>query len=216
VSTTVNGLALYVSAPVASFRVPYAREYLETFACVPPSTVFGALLSAVGEAERLRHGGAELALAMIGQPRRSLVLRTTWRIKDRKEPPGTGNNMKPDFQEILTHVKVAIWLRPGAEEARPSLAERVGAALASPKTVERFGALSLGESTHLIDELRLLHPQDADEADFLVPDAQGDLTLPLWPDHVGTAATRWAQVRLERRPLIAVSIDDCWMTVAPR
>ena len=41
----MDPLALYLSAPVASFRVPQAREYLETFPCPPPATVYGALLS---------------------------------------------------------------------------------------------------------------------------------------------------------------------------
>src|SRR6202044_1447868 len=40
---------VFVSAPVASFRVPQAREYWETLPCPPPATVYGMLLSAVGE-----------------------------------------------------------------------------------------------------------------------------------------------------------------------
>jgi hypothetical protein len=41
--------------------------------------------------------------------------------------------------------------REPAKTARPSLAERVAAALHKPRDVARFGGLALGESTHLVD-----------------------------------------------------------------
>lgn len=208
-------LSLFCTAPVASFRVPQAREYLETLPCPPPSTVYGALLSLVGEMQRGRHAGALITLALLGSPERSVVLRTVWRVKDLGLPPGSAANKRPDFQELLSDVRLAVWLRDGTDEQRPTLAERVAAAIAAPASVRRFGGLALGESTHLIDELRLLRPADGERGRFLVPDAAGPLTLPLWPDHVGSAGTTWLQCRLEERSILDEPLDDCWITVAP-
>ena len=54
----------------------------------------------------------------------------------------------------------------------------------------------MGESTHLVDELRALGRADHGEGRLLVGDVEGDLPLPVWPDHVGAAGTRWEQYRL--------------------
>src|SRR3990172_4206493 len=108
-------LALYVSVPIAAFRAPYAREYLETLPCPPPATVYGMLLSLVGEEHRRAHIGAELAVALLSQPALSTVLRTSWRLKT-AGPPGLGANKRPDYQELLTGVRLAVWVRPGGSE----------------------------------------------------------------------------------------------------
>lgn len=190
-------LGLYLSVPVAGFRAPHAREYFETLPVPPPSTLYGMLLSLVGEEERASHEGAELAMAMLSEPPVSVVLRTTWRIKDKKLGPGLGNNRRPDFQELLTDVRLAVWLRPGrGEAATPSLYQRVTEVLANPAASRRFGALALGESTHLVDELRPLRAGDLAGAKPLVADPDGDLSLTLWPNHVGSKGTAWGQYRL--------------------
>ena len=190
-------LALYVSVPVASFRVPQAREYFETLPCPPPSTVYGMLLSLVGEPDRLSHEGAEVALALLSVPERCLVLRTLWRVKNTKAGPGIGENKRPDFQELLTGIRLAVWVRQGTREvATPRLAERLRDALIRPTGTRRFGGLSCGESTHLVDEVRPLRQGDATSGQLLIRDLQGDLALPVWPDHVGSAGTRWEQYRL--------------------
>lgn len=209
-------VGLFISAPIAAFRVPQAREYLESFQCPPPATVYGALLSLVGETARLAHVGAELAIAQLSHPARSVVLRTLWRVKDRQTSPGTNENKRPDFQELLSDVRLAVWVRWGeAETTFPSLAERVAAALANPRAVARFGGLALGESTHLVDEVRVLRNDDGESAVFLVPALDGPLTLPLWPDHVGSARTRWMQCRQVDRRLSGAPGEDCWITIAP-
>lgn len=190
-------IGLYLSVPVAGFRVPHAREYLETLPLPPPSTLYGMLLSLVGEEDRHKHEGAELALAMLSESPVSVVLRTTWRIKYKKLGPGLGNNRRPDFQELLTGLRLALWLRLGEEErGASSLYQRVGEVLADPTASRRFGALALGESTHLVDELRPLRPGDLAGARPLVADPDGDLTLTLWPNHVGSKGTAWGQFRL--------------------
>lgn len=207
-------LGLYLSVPVAGFRAPHAREYFETLPAPPPSTLYGMLLSLVGEERRLRHEGAELALAMLSEPPVSVVLRTTWRIKDKKQGPGLGNNRRPDFQELLTAVRLALWVRPGRDESSiPSLCDRVAEALANPASIRRFGALALGESTHLVDELRPLRAGDLDGARPLVADPDGDLSLTLWPNHVGSRGTVWGQYRLADAMMGQTPPEEGWIAV---
>lgn len=209
-----KAVGLYLSVPVAGFRAPHAREYFETLPVPPPSTVYGMLLSLVGEEERARHEGAELAMAMLSEPSVSVVLRTTWRIKDRHLGPGLGNNRRPDFQELLTDIRLALWVRPGRHEAASlSLCERVGAVLADPRASPRFGALSLGESTHLVDELRPLRPGDLQAPRPLVADPDGDLSLTHWPNHVGSRGTTWGQYRLAEEMPGEAPHDAMWIAI---
>ena len=78
-------------------------------------------------------------------------------------------------------------------------------ALADPAGVVRFGGLSLGESTHLVDEVspwdrvKGRHSGRTGRAFLLAP--KGRLTLPVWVDHVGSAGTRHVTGDLEQRPL---------------
>ena len=208
-------IALFLSVPVACFRAPHAREYLETLPCPPPSTVYGALLALIGETARTRHAGAEIALANLVTPARSVILRTVWRVKDAALGPGLAENKRPDFQELLSGVRLAVWIRSGGDEPAPTLEEKIASSISAPALIERFGALALGESTHLVDELRLLLPTDGQRGQFLVRDTAGALTLPLWPDHVGSAATRWVQCRLEERAMGEQPDEDCWVGIRP-
>ena len=207
-------VALFVSVPVASFRVPRAREYFETLPCPPPSTVYGMLLSLVGEINRHAHEGAELAIALLSQPEYSVVLRTLWRVKSRKHGPGLGENKRPDFQELLTHIKLAVWLKNGKNEDAPvCLADRVRQVLAAPGTVVRFGGLSLGESTHLVDDLRPLREADGRHGTILLQNDEGDLSLPIWADHVGSRNTSWQQFTLCDALVSALPDERAWVAI---
>ncbi|MGH8645759.1 MAG: type I-MYXAN CRISPR-associated protein Cas5/Cmx5/DevS [Gammaproteobacteria bacterium] len=209
-------LHLYVSVPVAGFRVAQAREYWETYPCPPPSTVYGMLLALAGEPDRLAHQGAEIAIALVSQPSRSVVLRTLWRVKDATAGPGLGNNKRPDFQELLSDVRLSVWLRGGPDErASPCLLERVRIAIEAPRNITRFGGLSLGESTHLVDELRPWRQRDPEMGRILLCDHRGDLSLPVWPDHVGSRGTRWGQFRLKEVPIATQPSEQAWTTIRP-
>jgi CRISPR-associated protein Cas5t len=189
-----------VTVPIACFRKGLAREYLETEPLPPPSTCYGFLLSLVGETQRLRHVGCRIAPVLICRPDRSVVLRTVWRVK--KTPLGSPGNTRPDFQQLLSSVELVLWLDSSGEQvAAPTLEERTQAALADPTSLTRFGGLSLGESTHLVDEVEPLEkylrshrhqqrqPAPVGQA-FLLAE-RGRLTLPVWVDHVGSAGTRY-------------------------
>lgn len=188
-------LGVYVSVPVACFRKGLAREYLETEELPPPATCYGFLLSLVGETDRRRHIGCRVAPVLLNRPELSVVLRTVWRVK--KTPLGSPGNTRPDYQQLLSPVELAVWLDSTDEANNPRLEDRVLQVLEKPASVERFGGLSLGESTHLVNEVlpwdrvkdRPEHRGRSARA-FLLAE-RGRLTLPVWVDHVGSAGTRY-------------------------
>src|SRR5271163_1811182 len=129
-------LGVYVTVPVACFRKGLAREYLETEPLPPPSTCYGFLLSLVGESVRRRHIGVRVTPALLGKPPTSVVLRTVWRVK--KTPLGSPGNTRPDYQQLLTGVALAMWLDSTDERTEtPTLEDRVRVALDQPRQVDR-------------------------------------------------------------------------------
>lgn len=191
-------IGIKVSVPIACFRKGMAREYLETDRIPPPSTCYGFLLSLVGETERERHLGARVTPVLLAEPDRSVVLRTVWRVK--KTPLGSPGNIRPDYQQLLTDVRLILWLDSSTEENHdgPTLEERVKIAL-DPKRrgeIDRFGGLSLGESTHLVNDVALYDSEKASkeesfDAIILRVDPNGLQTWPVWVDHVGAEKTRY-------------------------
>lgn len=193
-------LGLYVTVPIACFRKGLAREYLETESVPPPATCYGFLLSLVGETSRRRHIGARITCTMLSAPsERSVVLRTMWRVKSK--PLGSPGNMRPDYQQLLTNLELVIWLDSASEStAPPMLEDRVRSALDHVQRgrIERFGGRCFGESTHLVDEVRLYDPPDNMAAPTFVLDDHGRETLPVWVDHVGSRDTRFVTGNLEQ------------------
>jgi len=188
---------IYVTVPVACFRKGLAREYLETEVLPPPATCYGFLLSLVGETDRRKHIGCRVTAVLLNKPPTSVVLRTVWRVK--KTPLGSPGNTRPDYQQLLTDVQLLVWL-DSSDELGERLEDRVRANFTQP--AHRFGGLSLGESTHLVDDVSLWdRVKDRKEIPnhgraFLTA-PKGRLTLPVWVDHVGSAGTRYATGNLE-------------------
>jgi CRISPR-associated protein Cas5t len=110
---------------------------------------------------------------------------------------GNGTNARPDYQQLLTGIELTIWV-DSSDEVSGNLEERVRRALTRPAEISRFGGLSLGESTHLIDEICFGSRADNRIGNrrartfLLRADGTGELTLPVWVDHVGSAKTRYA------------------------
>lgn len=206
-------IGLYVSVPVASFRVPRAREYFETFPVPPPATVYGMLLSMIGEVNRRVYEGSEIAIALLSEPEYSVVLRTLWRVKKKASGLGLGENRRPDFQELLSDVRLAVWIRNEAKEEN-SLVEKIKCSFETPSNINRFGGLSLGESTHLVDEVKLLSKSDIGFCQILLNDEYGDLSLPIWADHVGSNSN-WGQFTFSKVELEnSISIpDQAWIKI---
>ena len=188
-------LGLLVTVPIACFRKGLAREYLETELLPPPSTCYGFLLSLVGETDRQRHVGCQVCPVMVNEPEQSVVLRTIWRVKS--TPLGSSGNTRPDYQQLLTNVKLVIWLDSTKERTDETpLESRVQKVMTQPKQSSRFGGLCLGESTHLVDEVDLISTTTFDRkpnqpARAFLRRERGRFTLPVWVDHVGSAGTRY-------------------------
>ncbi len=189
-------IALQVEVPIACFRQSRAREYIETYPVPPPSTVYGMLLSLVGEEDRYRHCGVNLAIALLSQPEKSIVIRTFRRVKMRDIHHSS--NVRPDYQELLTNVEFVVWISAGTDQATPSLPERLQQAFSNPASINRFGGLCLGESRDLVNAVTLLAENPTGESlRWLIRDEDGSLTLPYWVDHVGSQGTRWQRYVLQ-------------------
>jgi len=204
-----NGVSLRVTVPICSLRKGHAREYLETEVVPPPSTIYGFLLSLVGEEDRRRYLGTRIAYALLVEPRVSVVLRTAWRVKVKKLPLGIGSNRRPDYQEILTELQLAIWVEEGP------LAIMLENTALRPHSIERFGGLSLGESRDLVNDIQWLPKWGlSTNGNWLLPDPVGVLTLPVWADHVGSRGTVVRQFSLKEKPLVMPSIDaPMWIRI---
>ncbi|MEW6125666.1 MAG: type I-MYXAN CRISPR-associated protein Cas5/Cmx5/DevS [Acidobacteriota bacterium] len=198
---------LSIETPIASFRMPYAREFAESYEIPPPATVYGMLLSLVGEENRYKHIGVRIAIARPDEypkPERSVVLRTFRRVK--KKPISDPTNARPDFQEVLTGIYLGVWVDSSNEANKElRLTERLIAAFTHPQEVNRFGGLSLGESRDLIDSVSLLidFPNEPNNpfrfgaaCHWLMRKEYGSLTMPYWVDHVGSIKTLWESYQL--------------------
>jgi len=192
-------IALKIEVPIACFRQSQAREYVETYPVPPPSTVYGMLLSLVGEMDRYKHRGVRLAIALLSEPRKSTVVRTFHRYK--KQDIHDPSNIRPDYQELLTDIRFIVWVNAGTETTRPTLAKRLQQAFRNPASVQRFGGLSLGESRDLINSVSLFTGSCGEALRWLVQDEKGLLTLPYWVDHIGSRGTRWLRYELEQSDL---------------
>jgi CRISPR-associated protein Cas5/DevS len=135
---------------------------------------------------------------------------------------GSGANARPDYQELLTNVRVVIWIDSTDEvDQKLVLEERVSIAIANPSSIDRFGGLSLGESSHLVDEVSFIDCIDntakAEQVQLFVVRERGRYTLPVWVDHVGSAGTLYATGDLETRPLaLPPSFNELPIITSPR
>ncbi len=179
-------IVLQITAPFATFTNSYSREYAPSYLYPPPATIYGLLLSLVGENNKIQHLGVKIAIGVSFIPKSSTVLRT---FKRRKENDINHiRNTKPDYQEILCGLDLIVCVNSDAEPN--SLENRILQALEHPEAINRFGGLSLGESRDLINDLHILGDLP-ESAQWLVTNYQGDILLPTWVDYLGSKNTRW-------------------------
>jgi CRISPR-associated protein Cas5t len=204
-------VALKIDVPIASFPTSRSREYRQTYPVPPPSTVYGMLLSLVGETDRYKHCGVKIAIALLSEPSKSITLRTTRRFKTKKI--NSPINTRPDFQEILTGIESLVWVNSEEDKAQPNLCDRLTQAFVNPASVNRFGVLCLGESRDLVNSIDLLDKIDFDRPlQYLIKDDCGYLSLPYWVDRVGSRDTRWLNYSLEYI-LINQPPNSAWTTI---
>jgi len=195
----MSDITLEVSAPLAAFRPYTARDYQETLPAPPPATIFGMILSAAGiEAEaRGRFVGAECAVAIEQRPPVSKVLRKMHRGSETDEVSGQeAAKHRPEYQELLSSLR--FWTRIVDESAHenPGLADCIRRALESPSSIDRFGAVSLGESTFIVDELSIVESVP-DDVLVLRPSDDGFLAMSVWVDFEDRSRTRLKRFELE-------------------
>lgn len=183
---------LEIFAPFASFKHSYSREYAGSYSYPPPSTIYGCLLSLVGETNMQCHRGVKIAIALASNPQTSIVMRTVRRLKnaDLNSP----SNSKPDFQEILSGLKIIIGI--DSSEDLNNLESRVVQVLSYPETIERFGGLSLGESRDLIDDIKILD-KPSESLEWLTKNKKGKIKLPLIVDYLGSKNTKMENFSLD-------------------
>ena len=212
-------IGLRIEVPIACWRQSYAREYAESYPVPPPATVYGMLLSMVGEINRYSHCGCKIAIALLSAPKSSTLLRTVRRVKVAKEEFAAGN-ARPDFQVLLTGIDLGIWVDFGGDVGNPKLLERLREAILRPESVSRFGGVSLGESRDLINSVLLWRDEfEADICQWLILERNGYLALPCWVDHAGSKKTRWQRyVLADAGDFLLADVlagVNCWSSIGP-
>jgi CRISPR-associated protein Cas5t len=198
-------ITLHIEVPYASFRKSYARSLAETYPFPPPATVYGMLLSLVGERFRASHSGVKLAFAFARQPRISRTLR-------RMSGAKYGVSRTPDFIETLCGIEFLCWVDSNQETNDRTLEARLTEAIVTPERIDRTGIVSLGLSDDAVDDITLIadlpqwnqqYQQWHDNFQgwcWLHPQDDGQIELPVWVDHVGAFHTRWQRFSFESSP----------------
>jgi len=176
-------MQLYLDCPCTSFPRSFARDYKETYRYPPPSTIYGLLLSLVGETDMDVHLGVKLAIGVVGNdPPISRIVRKQRHHKFSKTHMGTyptSKFSKPNHQELLTDLQVVLRIDSTDETATVKLVDRVAIAISTPSQITRFGGLSLGESWALVNGIRPYREADGNIR-WLKKDNRGLISLPIW------------------------------------
>src|SRR6266571_7759432 len=186
-------VSLFIHVPYASFRKSYARSFAETYPFPPPSTVYGMLLSLVGERFRRRHEGVRLAFAYKRAPQIATTLRKLSRFKYGVASKQSKLGNAPDFIETLCNIEFLCWIDSAKEKfvnKLPTLESRIVEVLNKPDKIDRYGVLCLGLSDDAVNDVSLCRNTDG-RWHRLLPNDIGAIELPVWVDHVGAAKTRW-------------------------
>ena len=224
ISADTGVLVLWVDVPMTGLRPMWAREYQETYPAPPPSTIYGMLLSLVGveRKDKNRHAGLRISVALAENTRESLwqrrekgrIFRKFRRIAQSKKNADALADRRPDYQELLLGLEFWLWVDDS--QATYPLSRDVRRALDPERRGEivRHGALCLGESSHMINEVKAERPYGRGR--FVAPCPTGLLSMPVWSDH---RTNRPIVSSFEIRPpekLRRGPPDDCWIAVAPR
>jgi CRISPR-associated protein Cas5t len=206
-------IAVEVQAPFANFRKSFARSFAESYTLPPPATVYGMLLSLVGERRRRTHVGAKLALGLRRTPRLTTVLKKLSRYKYGVPGKQAELGNAPDYMEVVCGLDFVIFVDSIGDVGKPSLEHRISVALDNPERVERSGILCLGLSDDLVDGVRRYSPEAGrPPAQWLVENTAGPTELTVWVDHVGAADTRWRRFSLVERQS-ALPPEDAWLVM---
>jgi len=216
-------IALYIESPYGEYRKSYARSYAETYMLPPPSTIYGMLLSAVGERFRNAHSGVRLGFAFRRIPRIATTLRKMSRLKYGVASKQASLGNAPEYIETLCGIEMICWIDSANESAERTLESRLEEAMLEPERIDRYGLVSLGLSDDLVNEISMLTYENGawrtvvDKGTVgrmlgdengpwnawmrLVPDDRGTIELPVWVDHLGSSGTRRQRFELDDVPV---------------
>jgi CRISPR-associated protein Cas5t len=205
-------MQLYLECPCTSFPRSFARDFKETYRYPPPSTVYGMLLSLVGEVDMMAHRDARLAIGIIGDdPPISRIVRKQrhhkFSIKNLGTYP-TSQFSKPNHQELLTDLQFAVRVDSNDETSTVKLVDRLAIALSTPGQISRFGGLSIGESWAMLNGVRAYRDEDG-EIHWLTQNKRGLISLPVWINRQITQGT------FARFSFADDFTDDCWVPIKP-
>ena len=223
-TASTDTLALWVEVPMTGLRPMWARTYQETYPAPPPSTVYGMLLSLAGveREHKDRHAGLRVAIALaeneggdLWQRReKARLLRKFRRLAQSAKNADPLADRRPDYQELLLGVQFWVWVDD--VHARQPLGDAIRAALDPDRRGEvvRHGALCLGESSHMVDEIRIDVPSG--RGSFVGPCERGFLTMPVWTDHVreGRPVVQTFEIR-DAEDVGREPPADCWISITP-
>lgn len=199
-------ITLHVEVPYASFRKSYARSFAETYLFPPPATVYGMLLSLVGEHFRAKHSGVKLAFAYTHRPKIATTLHKLSRYKYGVGSKQLKYGNTPDFIETLCGIEFLCWVDSSKElNNGRSLEDRLFEAIETPEKVNRTGVVCLGLSDNAVNDISLIKDFDkvkdfAEAWHWLTPQDDGQIELPVWVDHVGAYHTRWRRYHFDASP----------------
>ena len=204
---------------IFTFRPSWSREYQDTYPFPPPATVYGMILSLIGIEwhDKSKFAGMCMAIAMQGEPDISLVFRKFRRVPQSKKNADPLTERRPDYQDLLIGLKLWLWISDGNAEI--SIVERVRAILTKPygQTVSRYGGLSLGESSHLVNEISIRTPSGSGR--FLCRDNRGYYHLPVWVHHPrsGEGKTKLARFSILDSQILEepMADDPRWIPIEP-
>ena len=217
-------LVLRVDVPMTGLRPMWAREYQETYPAPPPSTIYGMLLSLIGveREHRKRHAGLRIAIAMAENREDSFwkrrekgrIFRKFRRVAQAKKDADPLADRRPDYQELLLGLEFWLWIDDS--QASHPLCGQIRKVLDPVRRSEivRHGALCLGESSHMVNEVAKDRPRGRGR--FVARCEKGFLSMPVWSDHKKDRPTLGNFEIREPEELTDNPPHDCWITVAPR
>jgi CRISPR-associated protein Cas5t len=204
-------MLLYLDCPCTSFPRSFARDFKETYRYPPLSTIYGLLLSLVGEVDMKAHVGVKIAIGIIGdEPPISRIVRKQRHHKFSVKHLGTyptSQFSKPNHHELLTDVQIAIDVNSSEETATIKLEDRIAIALSTPTQITRFGGLSLGESWAMVNGVRIYREPDG-KIRWLMKDSRGLIGLPVWINRETTQGT-FQRFSFREDDFS----DDCWVSI---
>ena len=217
-------LVLRVDVPMTGLRPMWAREYQETYPAPPPSTVYGMLLSLIGveREHKNMYVGLRIAIAMAENTEDSFwqrrekgrIFRKFRRVAQAKKNADPLADRRPDYQELLLGLEFWLWIDDS--QASHPLCGEIRKALDPEKRGEivRHGALCLGESSHMVNEVTKDRPRGRGR--FVAPCEKGFLSMPVWSDYKENRPTLLNFEIREPEELADNPPTDYWITVAPR